>query len=176
MKILKIIKKLFVGILGIVFFGFAIAITFLLLNYNKYGVTEISDTSVVIIKKGISSESFDKGDVVLVRKTALLDLKVGDEIFAYKVAEDGSVSIEISKIDEIHANDDAVTLENGTTFASRFIMGVSYKVYPEVGKYLSIVESTWGFLAIVLIPSFVILIYEIYELIVEIKYGKDEVK
>ena len=174
MKIGKIIKKIFIGILATVFFGFAIAITFLLLNYNKYGVTEIEDTSVVIIKKGISSENFSKGDVVLVRKTKVLDLAVGEEIFAYKVAEDGSVSIELSKIDELHPNDNAVTLENGNTFGELFIIGKPYKVYEKVGTYLSIVESTWGFLVIVLVPSFIILIYEIYELIVEIKYGKNE--
>lgn len=175
MKIGKIIKKIFLGILGVVFFGFAIGITFLLLNYNKYGVTEIEDTSVIIIKKGISSENFKKGDVVLTKKVEFSDLAVGEEIFVYKVAEDGSVSIELSKIDELHPKDNAVTLENGNTFDMTFVIGESYKVYEGIGTYLGIVTSTWGFLAIVLIPSFVILIYEIYELIIEIKYGKDEV-
>lgn len=174
MKIGKIIKKFFLGVLGIVFFAFAISITFLLLNYNKYGVTEISDTSIVIIKKGISSENFNKNDVVLVRKMALSDISVGEEIFAYKVAEDGSVTIDLSKVDEIHLKDDALTLENGNTYATKFIIGEAYKTYGKVGLYLSIIESTWGFLVIVLVPSFVILIYEIYELIVEIKYGKNE--
>lgn len=174
MKIIKLIKKILFGIFGALFFAFAIAITFLLLNYNKYGVTEIENTSIVIIKDGISSENFKKGDVVLVKKVALENLTIGDEIFVYKVAEDGSVTIELSKIDELHPNDDAVTLENGNTFGTQFIVGKSYKVYEKVGIYLSIIESTWGFLAMVLIPSFIILIYEIYELIVEIKYGKDE--
>jgi hypothetical protein len=37
MKILEIIKKIVIGVLGVVFFGFAIAMTVLLLNYNDYG-------------------------------------------------------------------------------------------------------------------------------------------
>ena len=48
------------------------------------------------------------------------------------------------------------------------------KKYEKIGTFLSVVESKWGFLFIVLVPSFLIFIYEVYSLIIEIKYGKDE--
>ena len=35
-------------------------------------------------------------------------------------------------------------------------------------------ESKWGFLFIVLVPCFLIFIYEVYALIIEIKYGAEE--
>ena len=55
-----------------------------------------------------------------------------------------------------------------------FVVGKKDKVYKNVGKYLSVIESKWGFLFIILVPCFFIFIYEIYALIVEIKYGADK--
>ena len=48
------------------------------------------------------------------------------------------------------------------------------KQYDKIGGYLSIIESKWGFLFIVLIPVFLIFIFEVYSLIIEIKYGAEE--
>ena len=53
MKVLNAIKKFFLGVLTLVFFAYAIVMTFLLLNFNNYGVTEVGDTSIVIIKDKI---------------------------------------------------------------------------------------------------------------------------
>ena len=44
MKALEVIKKIFLGILTVAFFTFAIVMTFLLLNFNDYGVTKGDDT------------------------------------------------------------------------------------------------------------------------------------
>ena len=40
--------------------------------------------------------------------------------------------------------------------------------------WFSLAVSIFGFLFIVLVPSFLIFVYEVYSLIIEIKYGKDE--
>ena len=51
MKIFEVIKKIFLTICTVAFFVFAIGMTILLLTFNKYGVTEIGGTSLVIIKE-----------------------------------------------------------------------------------------------------------------------------
>ena len=56
MKVIEKIKKVLLGIVIVVFSCFAIFMTILLLNYNDYGVTEFGDTSLIIIKREISSE------------------------------------------------------------------------------------------------------------------------
>ena len=66
MKVLNAIKKFFLGVLTLVFFAYAIVMTFLLLNFNNYGVTEVGDTSIVIIKDKIANENYKKGDIILV--------------------------------------------------------------------------------------------------------------
>jgi hypothetical protein len=174
MKVLKFIKKVIIGILAVAFFGFTIAMTVLLLNYNKYGVTQFDNTSLILIKGEISSDNYKKGDLVVVEKKKLEDLKVDDEVFAYKVDKEGVVSIELGVIGSIHPNEEAVTFKNGSTYAIDFLAGTPSKVYNNLGTFLSIIESRWGFLFMILVPGFLILIYEVYALIVEIKYGNEE--
>ena len=55
MKVLKMVKKIIIGIVLVVFFAFTITMTVLLLNYNKFGVTQFDDTSLLIIRNGFSS-------------------------------------------------------------------------------------------------------------------------
>ena len=173
-KVLEIIKNFILGVLGCIFFTFAISMTVLLLNFNKYGLTQFGSTTMVMINEQISNETFKKGDLVLVKSRKIADLKVGDEIFVYRIISSNKITVEIGKVGQIYLEEDAIALENGDTFSNEFIMGTSDKIYNKIGTYLSIVESKWGFLFLVLVPCLLIFIYEIYALIVEIKYGAEE--
>lgn len=173
-KVIKKIKSFIAGVLMLIFFIFAISMTMLLLNYNKFGLTQFGDTTFVIINDRISSETFKKGDLVLVKAQKLTDLEIGNEIFVYRVNSDGSVSIELGKVGEIYHEEDAVAFENGDIFSNQFVIGTADEIYNDIGTYLAIIESKWGFLFIVLVPCLLIFIYELYALIVEIKYGADE--
>ena len=44
-KVLTIIKKVILTIVGVAYFIFALAMTILLLNYNNYGVTQFGSKS-----------------------------------------------------------------------------------------------------------------------------------
>ena len=173
-KVLKKIKSFIVGVLMCAFFIFALAMTMLLLNYNKYGLTQFGDTTLVIINDKITSETFKKGDLVQVKSQKLADLKRGEEIFVYRVNSDGSVSIELGKVGQVYLEEDAVAFENGDIFSNQFVIGTADEIHNDIGTYLAIIESKWGFLFIVLVPCLLIFIYELYALIVEIKYGAEE--
>ena len=69
---------------------------------------------------------------------------------------------------------EALSFENGDTYSMKFVAGKPTNVYEGIGSFLSVVESQWGFLFIVLVPCFLIFIYELYALIIEIKYGNEE--
>jgi hypothetical protein len=127
-----------------------------------------------LIKDKISSDNYKKGDLVLVEGKKMEDVKVGDEVFAYKVDKAGVVTIDLGVVDQLHPNDDALSFKNGSTYSMEFVVGKATKVYNGLGTYLSIIESQWGFLFIILVPSLLIFIYEIYALVIEIKYGKEE--
>ena len=172
--VLKKIKSIISLILGICFFAFALAMSLLLLNYNKYGLTQFGDTTLIIINGNLTSDKFSRGDLVLVEERNLDRLNVGDDAFAYRVDGQGRVSIELGRVGKIYKEENAVSFENGSTFDAEFLAGVPYKTYVNVGKFLQVVESKWGFLFIVLVPCFLIFIYEVYALIIEIKYGAEE--
>ena len=174
MKVLNAIKKVVLGIIGVLYFAFALVMTILLLNYNDYGVTQFGNASLVIINDEVANEKYDKGDLVIVESKKLEKLKVGDEIFTYRVDSKGAPHIQIGKIGEIYEEDEAISFKNGETYSTDFIAGMAKEKHPKWGTFLAIVESQWGFLFIVLVPCFLIFIYELYSLIIEIKYGAEE--
>ena len=180
MKVLKIIKGVIISIVLIAFFAFTITMTILLLNFNKFGLTQFDDTTLLIIKKGFTSETYEKGSLVIVESKEIKDYKIGEEVFVYHLDEHGGggVSIQLGVVGQIHEgrtrDDDAITFSNGGTYTSNFIIGSGKKIYPNIGKYLAVIESKWGFLFIILVPNFFLFVYQLYALIVEIKYGKDE--
>ncbi len=174
MKILKVIKKILMGIAMFIFFTFAVTMTVLLLNYNNRGVTQFGETSLILIKGDISSDNYKKGDLVIVEGKRVNKINVGDEIFVYRLETDGSVTIDVGLIGEVNTEQRVVSFANGDDYTEDFIIGKASKIYNKIGGYLSIVESTVGFLFMIIIPSFLIFVYQLYALIIEIKYGKDE--
>ena len=174
MKVLNIIKNVIIGILLFVYFTFVIFMTVLLLNFNDYGVTEFGSTSLIIINDEISNDNYKKGDLVITKKQKIDKLQLGEDIFAYKVDAKGNVSIDLGKLGNVYPEENTISFENGSNFSMDYVAGVPVKVHSKIGTPLSVIESKWGFLFIVLVPSFLIFIYEVYSLIVEIKYGKDE--
>lgn len=159
----------------VIFFAFVIAMTIILLNINKFGVSVIDNRSLVMIREDIASDKYVKGDLVLVKAKKIEDIKIGDEIFVYKVDKARKVTIDVGIVGGVHLEDVAISFKNGATFDMEYVIGVADEVHHNIGTYLSIVQSTWGFLFIILVPSFLIFIYQLYALVVEIKYGKDEV-
>lgn len=179
MKVLKIVKKVLLGIVCAVFLVFATALSLLLLNRNDYGVTKLGDKSLIFIDDKISSDKYKKGDLVIVKEESVDTVEIGKEIFVYKLDDQGNVDVVIGTISRIHtevADGGAVTLTNGGDYGAKFIAGTATEVHPKIGSYLGILLSQWGFFFIILIPIFFIFLYQLYALIVEIKYGKEEEK
>lgn len=173
-KVFKGIKSAISFVVFVIYFVFALFMTLLLLNYNEYGVTQFGDKSFVLVSSKISNDQYKKGDLVIAEHTKISDYKVGDYVFTYRIGADRVPTIQLGKIGNVYPEEDAISFENGETYSSEFIAGKPVKQYEKVGGFLSLVESKWGFLFIVLIPVFLIFIYEVYALIIEIKYGKDE--
>lgn len=174
MKILQKIKSFFLGVLAVIFFAFALVMTILLLYRNEFGVTQFDKTSLIIINDDISSEVYKKGDLVLVKGQKIEQISVGDEIFAYSIDSDNQAHVNLGIVGKIYEDEQAISYENGSTYSIDYIIGKTSEVHPGVGTFLNIFQSQWGFLFLILVPGFLIFIYEVYALIVEIKYGEEE--
>lgn len=171
-KVFEVIKKIVVSLVVTVFFIFAVIMAILLINYNDYGVSQFGNTSLILVKEDTSAD-YKKGDLVVVESKRIDKYNKGDELFIYKVV-DKNVEIEIGKLNKIYENEKELGFENGSVYDIKFIAGTPTKVYSGVGNFLSIVESKMGFLFIILVPSFLIFVYEIYALIIEFKYGSED--
>jgi hypothetical protein len=175
MKILQVIKKIITSIFGVAFYAFAIVLTMMLLNYNDFGVTQIDNYSLIKVNTDVATEKYQKGDLVVVEYKKPHQLKAGDELFAYRLDSSKVLSIDFGVVGKVYETDNAVAFKNGATYDMNYVAGVPIKVFPRLGAFLMIAESKWGFLFLVLVPSFLIFIYSIYTLIVEIKYGKYDI-
>ena len=173
---MKIVKKIIVGFIAAVYFIFVIINTILMLNINNYGVTQFDDKTLVVIKSDISSEKYLKGDLIIVHKPRFSEIEIGDELFIYKIKKDGTPVIDLGVVGDLHARDESISFENGASYEMEYVIGQAENIYNNIGKYFGLVQSQWGFLFIILIPSFLIFIYELYAIIVEVKYGKPEHK
>ena len=174
MKGLKLVKKIFTTTLIVIFLAFTILMTVLVLNHNKYGITQFGDTSLLIVKKEFSSEDYKKGSLVFVENKLIGDYKIGDMVFTYHLDGQGGATVQYGKVKQVFEDEKSLSFENGETYSNEFIMGTGTKSYSKVGTYLSVIESKWGFLFIILVPNFFLFIYQLYTLIIEIKYGKND--
>ena len=174
MKAFKIIKQVIIITLLVIFLGFTISLTILLLNRNQYGLTQFDETTILVIKKNFSSDKYKRGSLVFVESKRITDYKVGDTVFTYHLDGQGGVNIQYGVIGQVHPEDKAITFDNGETYSEEFIMGSGVKKYDKVGTYYSIITSKWGFLFLILVPNFFIFVYQLYTLIIEIKYRKDD--
>ena len=181
MKVIEVMKKIITSILGIVFFVFALSMTILLLSYNDYGISQFGNKSLILMTDKIYSENYDKGDLVVVENRGFTKglgyadkVEVGDEIFAVRVDAYGNTFVEIGTVEKLYPDENAISFENGSTFDIKFVLGEAVEKHSKIGGFLSITTSKWGFLFLVLVPCFLIFIYEIYSLIIEIKYGDEE--
>ncbi len=174
MKGIKLFKKIFTTTLIVIFLAFTILMTILVLNHNKYGITQFGDTSMLIVKKEFSSDKYKKGSLVFVENKLIKDYKAGDMVFTYHLDGQGGATVQYGKVSQVFVDDNSLSFENGETYSSEFIAGVPTKSYSNIGTYLSIIESKWGFLFIILVPNFFLFIYQLYTLVIEIKYGKND--
>ena len=173
-KAIKIIKSTLFTIFGIAYFAFALFMTILLLNFNEYGVTQFGKKQLILVKEELAINDFNKGDLVIVEQVKVENVKEGDKLFTYKINKDREVEIQYGIVGNVYVDDDAISYENGETYSADFIAGKALESHPKYGTYLSILESQWGFLFLVLVPIFLIFIYEVYALIIEIKYGAEK--
>ena len=181
-KILKVIRNILIGIIMVVYFAFIVAISTLLLNKNDYGVTQFGEKSLILVDDKISNKDYPEGTLVILETRKIEDLKAGDEVFIYQPDnKDKSVDIIISDIESVHLDVDSpyVKLTNdGTAWGEDFIAGTKVEIYPDLGAFLIFIESKWVFFILLIMPCFFILLYEIYLLIIAIKFDdeEDEVK
>lgn len=177
-KFFIIVRNIFIGIFLVIYFSFIILISTLLLNRNDYGVTEFGDKALILVDEDISNENYKEGTLVIIERKELTELEKGQEVFVYQPdKKDKSVNIVIANIAEIFPEDDSpyITLaNNGSAWGEEYVGGTAYSTFEKLGGFLKFIESKWIFFILLIIPCFFILLYEVYLLIIAIKFDDYE--
>ncbi len=163
--------KILLGIIGFCYLAVIIVVTTLLLCYNKYSVTEIFDRSLIIMDEDLGS--YQKGDLVVVKHNQNDEVKVGNNVFFYEVTN-GIPSINLGEVTDvlvISEDESTFTINNNHDISSESFIGktATATTYSHLGTVLSVLESRIGFLILVVLPTLLLFLYEIYRVIIEIK-------
>ena len=169
------------NIIEVIIIIYVIAMTAFILNKNKYGFTQFGDYvfSSVSLFDEKNNPTLSKGDLLIVKNTN--DINKGDLIYYYAVYSEKYI-IKSDVVEEVK-NDDYSSLytikddKNSFNISSTKVLGKYATTYNKLGTVLDVIESKIGFLFLVLLPIMIIFIYQIYELVIVIRYervDKDE--
>ena len=169
-------KKKFLSFIFIIYVIIAIFVTICLLSYNKFKITEFGDKSLLIISDDQMATNFKKGDLVIADKKS--KVITGRRAFFYTTS-DRKVEIKLATVEaikEVTNNEKTYTLEGGTEISSEYLIGTEdgTEIIPTVGQILMVLESKWGFLFLIVMPSLILFIYQISVVISEIKNRDEE--
>lgn len=168
-KFLKVLSR----ILLIPYIVIVVIVTACLLCYNEFHVTEFGDYSLIIIDDKSLEPTFSKGDLVVVKKNDPADIKIGDGVFFYDTYEQ-QVNINLGSVvgkKKVTDSEYTFTMNGEYEFSSQYVVGkaTDSKIYHGLGSVLSVLESRWVFLLVIILPVLLIFIYEIYAFVLEVK-------
>lgn len=156
----------------------AIFSTICLLTTNDYMVSEFGDYSLFVVDNKSLEPKFKKNDILIVHKGMENDFDVGDFAFFYYGNKDIASFINLGEITDVErvnrAEDNFMFDDLKISFGN--IIGSANKtiVIHNLGFFLNILESRWGFMFLVILPTIYAIVYEIYTFVVIVKKDVDE--
>lgn len=171
---LKSILKVLLMVFLVLYLGLEILVTVCLLNFNENGVTELGNSSWIIADENFS-EGYEKGDLLIVNKGTGEEVAIGDYIFFYNPTENNVVNYaEVANVIDTNGYYTYVVGNDYHVYYDHYI-GEDVKLFKNVGAVLSVLESQIGFLVLIILPTIVAIIFEIYAIIIEVIELKKEV-
>lgn len=168
-------KKTISNFLFIVYAVIAIFVTVCLLSYNDFKVSEFGNKTLVLITDNGLEPRFKKGDLVIVDKKS--NIINGRKAFFYN-KDDIQMEIKLGTVEAIEtvtSTEKTYTFEGSLKKSSQYVIGPAdgAEVIPTVGGILAVLESKWGFLFLIVMPSLLAFIYQISVVVSEIRDSKN---
>lgn len=168
-------KKFLVNLIVIAYAIFAIFLTVCLLSYNDFKVTEFGNYTLVIIDSNDIKGSFEKGSLVIVDTDEKPE--VGEKAFFYNTSNKNEIALA-----EVQDREQITEIETTYTFAGDKLVSSSHMIgstehateIPVMGTILGIAASKWGYLFLVVLPTLLAFLYEIFKVVEEVKNNKEE--
>lgn len=170
---MKVFGKVLLSIVEIIVIVFVVFITTCLLCRNKYGYTVFGKNTLMTIDDHNSAEvkDFNKGDLVIIKAVEYDQVKTGDVLYYYDVLNNTYI-LKKGEVKEKQGNSTSsiYMMKDGSSISQdRMIGKYENHKYRNMGTILHILSSRFGFLLIVILPIFMLFIYQVYKMIMLLK-------
>lgn len=151
----------------------AIFTTICLLSFNKYRVAEFGKYSIFTVDTDILEPDFAEGSLLITKKTNHKHINPGDNIFYYDSGSSEAV-VNVGTVvqkEEVTSTEAILTMQNDNKISMSYVLGKedAATTIPVLGTILSIIESKWGYMFLVIFPTILIVVYEVFAIINEVK-------
>ncbi len=170
--------KILLWIISIIYFLIVILVSILVIKENEYGITTFGNNYYVIINENSENDVYKNGNLVIVENKKIDELKESEEVFLYKSNSNNEVNIKIGKIKDINleSNPKYIIVDNDIGFYREdSILGIYKNQYNNIGKIINFLEKKWIFLFLLIVPTIVILIFELFFIIKKLKRGEENI-
>lgn len=160
-KNLKIVWNIIqVFILVYVFF-----VTFLVININEYGYSEVGKSTYVPVTKNIKKYlgDYKKSDLLIIKNNKI---NKDDEIYYYTVDE---TNYYISKAKVIEINNGVYVTDNNFNIDQDRIIGNEIIRIKYIGLFINFLLKEIGYFCFIILPMLILLIYNIYDFSVSMR-------
>ena len=168
-------RKVLGTILFVVYAIIAITVTVLLLSYNEYNNSQLGGYTVYIVKDDSLEPQYKQGSILLIKSTTDKNVQVGDDLFLYRVLNSKEYEVVYKTLTEKAQQGRHIVYKIGEdeSYASDYFIGKGSEtiVIKGWGYILGLLESRWGYLFCVVIVSLLLFLQEVFELVMEIRYG-----
>ena len=165
-KVLKVI--------GVLIVLYCVIITTFILSKNKYGFPTFGDNTLVVIdqQRKDNLKQYKLNSLLVIKDKK--KYKEGQLIYYY-VPKAEEYIIKTAKISKVDKDNVYIKDENSETqIPKEKIAGKKVKEYLGVGKLLGLVSSQTGFLILVIVPTLIVFIVLVKELIKLLKDDDNE--
>ena len=168
-------RKVLGTILFVVYAIIAITVTVLLLSYNEYNNSQLGGYTVYIVKDDSLEPQYKQGSILLIKSTTDKNVQVGDDLFLYRVLNSKEYEVVYKTLTEKAQQGRHIVYKIGEdeSYASDYFIGKGSDtiVINGWGYVLGLIESRWGYFFCVVIVSLLLFLQEVFELVMEIRYG-----
>ncbi|MBR2711718.1 MAG: hypothetical protein IKE89_04515 [Bacilli bacterium] len=177
---MKVVKVLW-HILEVIIICYVVFITACILFRNGYGYTQFGPMTVVTVNDvNVNDfENISNGSLLLIKDSN--SFKVDDEVFYYDirnqkyiVVSDRIVNIEDGKyiVDGVNENNEVVQVK----LNNKKIIGKNYVKIGILGYLVDLLESRIGFLLLVILPIFIVFLYELIQFVIAFRTEKNSAR
>lgn len=165
--------KIVLGIIICIYLVLVVFTTAFLLNRNDYGVSSFLGRYLLLVEEKTLEPDYKEDALLFIKPVDNDKIEVGQKVFYYDTySTDHKIKYtEVARKEKVNEKETTFTMKDNSLVSGEYVLGTkeSTTSFNTFGKILSVVQSRWGFLFIVVFPLFLAFIYEVYAIYKEVK-------